>query len=201
MQDEGKQVQELATALSKQRNQQVQPLMDQVNSLLHQVGMPNAKIKVTIEQVAFHPFGQDKIDILFDANNTNKFEPIRKVASGGELSRLMLCIKSLVAASMDLPTMIFDEIDTGISGEPAKQVGTLLQNLGKNRQVLCITHQPQIAAKGNAHLYVYKATNGDTTQTHLKALAHEERIQHIARMIGGDPPSTTAIQNAKELLA
>jgi DNA repair protein RecN (Recombination protein N) len=194
-------VKTLAQSLTENRNKQADPFTKNVNQLLHQVGMPNAKIKVTIEQVTYGVFGQDKIDILFDANNTNRFEPIRKVASGGELSRLMLCIKSLVAKSVDLPTMIFDEIDTGISGEPAKQVGLLLQNLGINRQVLCITHQPQIAAKGHTHLYVYKEQKGTTTQTHLCALNKEERIQHIARMIGGDPPTKSALDNAKELMA
>ncbi len=198
---EHKELTNLASSLSEKRNQQVAPFSKNVNQLLHQVGMPNAKIKVTIETVPFNQYGQDKIDILFDANNTNKFEPIRKVASGGELSRLMLCIKSLVAKSVDLPTMIFDEIDTGISGEPAKQVGLLLQNLGANRQVLCITHQPQIAAKGHTHLYVYKEQKGAATQTHLRALSQEERVQHIARMIGGDPPSKSALDNAKELMS
>jgi DNA repair protein RecN (Recombination protein N) len=193
-------VKTLAQSLTEKRNKQADPFTKNVNQLLHQVGMPNAKIKVTIEQVPFGVFGQDKIDILFDANNTNRFEPIRKVASGGELSRLMLCIKSLVAKSVDLPTMIFDEIDTGISGEPAKQVGLLLQNLGINRQVLCITHQPQIAAKGHTHLYVYKEQKGTETQTHLRSLNEEERIQHIARMIGGDPPTKSALDNAKELM-
>ncbi len=199
--EEAKLVKKLADGLSDQRNKQVAPFTKNVNQLLHQVGMPNAKIKVTIETVPFNIYGQDKIDILFDANNTNRFEPIRKVASGGELSRLMLCIKSLVAKSVDLPTMIFDEIDTGISGEPAKQVGLLLQNLGANRQVLCITHQPQIAAKGHTHLYVYKEQKGAETQTHLRALSPEERVQHIARMIGGDPPSKSAQDNAKELMS
>jgi DNA repair protein RecN (Recombination protein N) len=194
-------VKTLAQDLSNKRNHEIDPLTQQVNGLLHQVGMPNAKIKVTIDTIPYHPFGQDKIDILFDANNTQRFEPIRKVASGGELSRLMLCIKSLVAKSMDLPTMIFDEIDTGISGEPAKQVGILLQNLGKNRQVLCITHQPQIAAKGHTHLYVYKEQKDKITHTHLRTLSEDDRVQHIARMIGGDPPSKTALENAKELLA
>jgi DNA repair protein RecN (Recombination protein N) len=199
--EQNKQVSTLAKALSEKRNKQVDPFTKNVNQLLYQVGMPNAKIKVTIEQVPFNQYGQDKIDILFDANNTNRFEPIRKVASGGELSRLMLCIKSLVAKSVDLPTMIFDEIDTGISGEPAKQVGLLLQQLGLNRQVLCITHQPQIAAKGHTHLYVYKEQKGTETQTHLKTLPKEERVLHIARMIGGDPPSKTAMSNAQELMA
>ena len=190
-----------ATLLSTKREKQMMPLTQNVNKLLHQVGMPNAKIKVTLDKVAYNFYGNDKIDILFDANNTEKFEPIKKVASGGELSRLMLCIKSLVAKSVDLPTLIFDEIDTGISGEPAKQVGLLLQNLGKARQVLCITHQPQIAAKGNTHLYVYKEQKANTTHTYLKTLDSKERIHHIATMIGGDPPSKTAIDNAKELLA
>ena len=190
-----------AATLTSKREKQMTPLTNNVNKLLHQVGMPNAKIKVTIDEVPYNLFGKDKVDILFDANNTQKFEPIKKVASGGELSRLMLCIKSLVAKSVDLPTMIFDEIDTGISGEPAKQVGLLLQNLGQARQVLCITHQPQIAAKGNAHLYVYKEQKGTTTHTYLKTLDAKERVQHIATMIGGDPPSKSAIDNAKELLA
>ena len=190
-----------AAGLTAKREKQMTPLTNNVNKLLHQVGMPNAKIKVTIDEVPYHLFGKDKVDILFDANNTQKFEPIKKVASGGELSRLMLCIKSLVAKSVDLPTMIFDEIDTGISGEPAKQVGLLLQNLGMARQVLCITHQPQIAAKGNAHLYVYKEQKGSTTHTYLKTLDAKERVLHIATMIGGDPPSKSALDNAKELLA
>jgi DNA repair protein RecN (Recombination protein N) len=195
-----KKVVELATSLTQKRNKETAPFTKNVNQLLHQVGMPNAKIKVTIDEVAYNAYGKDKIDFLFDANNTQKFEPIKKVASGGELSRLMLCIKSLVAKSIDLPTMIFDEIDTGISGEPAKQVGLLLQGLGQARQVLCITHQPQIAAKGHAHLFVYKEQKGANTNTFLRALTASERVQHIALMIGGDPPSKSALENAKELL-
>jgi len=191
----------LAADLSDQRKKQATPFAKQVNHLLHQVGMPNAQLKVQLDQVPFNQFGIDKIDFLFDANNSQKFEPIKKVASGGELSRLMLCIKSLVGKSIDLPTMIFDEIDSGISGEPAKQVGLLLQELGQARQVLCITHQPQIAAKGQAHLYVYKEQEGKTTHTHVRALAADERVIHIARMIGGDPPSKAALEHANELLA
>jgi len=191
----------LANDLSDKRKKQAAPFTKQVNTLLKQVGMPNAQLKVQIDAVPFNQFGIDKIDFLFDANNTQKFEPIKKVASGGELSRLMLCIKSLVGKSIDLPTMIFDEIDSGISGEPAKQVGLLLQELGQARQVLCITHQPQIAAKGQAHLYVYKAQEANTTHTHLRTLAADERVIHIARMIGGDPPSKAAMEHAQELLA
>ena len=190
-----------AANLSELRKKQAAPLAKQVNHLLHQVGMPNAQLKVQLDTVPFNQFGIDKIDFLFDANNTQKFEPIKKVASGGELSRLMLCIKSLVGKSIDLPTMIFDEIDSGISGEPAKQVGLLLQELGQARQVLCITHQPQIAAKGQAHLYVYKEQEGKTTHTHVRILEAAERVTHIARMIGGDPPSKAALEHANELLA
>ncbi len=190
-----------AANLSDQRKKQAAPFAKQVNHLLHQVGMPNAQLKVQLDTVPFNQFGIDKIDFLFDANNTQKFEPIKKVASGGELSRLMLCIKSLVGKSIDLPTMIFDEIDSGISGEPAKQVGLLLQELGQARQVLCITHQPQIAAKGQAHLYVYKEQEGKTTHTHVRSLEAAERVTHIARMIGGDPPSKAALEHANELLA
>jgi DNA repair protein RecN (Recombination protein N) len=191
----------LAADLSDQRKKQAAPFAKQVNHLLHQVGMPNAQLKVQIDTIPFNQFGIDKIDFLFDANNSQKFEPIKKVASGGELSRLMLCIKSLVGKSIDLPTMIFDEIDSGISGEPAKQVGLLLQELGQARQVLCITHQPQIAAKGQAHLYVYKEQEGKTTHTHVRSLEATERVTHIARMIGGDPPSKAALEHANELLA
>ena len=190
-----------AANLSELRKKQAAPLAKQVNHLLHQVGMPNAQLKVQLDTVPFNQYGIDKIDFLFDANNTQKFEPIKKVASGGELSRLMLCIKSLVGKSIDLPTMIFDEIDSGISGEPAKQVGLLLQELGQARQVLCITHQPQIAAKGQAHLYVYKEQEGKTTHTHVRILEAAERVTHIARMIGGDPPSKAALEHANELLA
>lgn len=199
--DAEKAITKLASDLSDQRKKQAVPFAKQVNTLLKQVGMPNAQLKVQIDPVPFNQFGIDKIDFLFDANNTNKFEPIKKVASGGELSRLMLCIKSLVGKSIDLPTMIFDEIDSGISGEPAKQVGLLLQELGQARQVLCITHQPQIAAKGQAHLYVYKAQEGNTTHTHVRTLAADERVMHIARMIGGDPPTKAALEHAQELLA
>jgi DNA repair protein RecN (Recombination protein N) len=191
----------LADSLSDKRKKQAAPFAKQVNHLLHQVGMPNAQLKVQLDTVPFNQFGIDKIDFLFDANNTQKFEPIKKVASGGELSRLMLCIKSLVGKSIDLPTMIFDEIDSGISGEPAKQVGLLLQELGQARQVLCITHQPQIAAKGQSHLYVYKVQEGITTHTHVRSLEADERVIHIARMIGGDPPSKAALDHAHELLA
>ena len=121
----------MAETISKNRHAQIKPLEEKVNRLLVQVGMPNAKLKVQIQDAALNNYGMDNVEFLFDANKSNKFEPLRKVASGGELSRLMLSIKSLVAESVDLPTMIFDEIDTGISGEAAKQVGIILKKLAK----------------------------------------------------------------------
>ncbi len=142
---------QLAVTISKARHQQVKPLEEKVNHLLKQVGMPNARLKVQINDTALQPFGKDQVEFLFDANKSNRFEPVRKVASGGELSRLMLCIKSLVAQSINLPTLIFDEIDTGISGEAAKQVGLIMKELAASRQIICITHQPQIAGKAHAH--------------------------------------------------
>ncbi|MBS1654087.1 MAG: DNA repair protein RecN, partial [Bacteroidetes bacterium] len=135
----------MAIQISAARKKQVKPLEDKVNKLLAQVGMPNARLKVEIKSVDKNSFGIDSIEFLFDANKSGQFQPVRKVASGGELSRLMLCIKSLVAQSVDLPTLIFDEIDTGISGEAARQVGIIMKELAAKRQVICITHQPQIA--------------------------------------------------------
>jgi DNA repair protein RecN (Recombination protein N) len=189
-----------AAILSKGRVTQVEPLQEQVNKLLKQVGMPNARLKVQIQAVELNGFGADAIEFLFDANKSNRFEPIRKVASGGELSRLMLCIKSLVAESIDLPTLIFDEIDTGISGEAAKQVGIILKNLAHRRQVICITHQPQIAGKGDAHYFVYKVVKGESIQTNIRVLSQEERITAIAQMLSGEKPTAAALENAREMV-
>src|SRR5437868_14315023 len=119
--------------------------------------MPNAMLRVAVETThALSLHGADEIEFLFDANKSGQFQPVRKVASGGELSRLMLCIKSLVAQSIDLPTLIFDEIDTGISGEAARQVGIVMKDLASKHQVICITHQPQLAGKADVHFFVYK---------------------------------------------
>ena len=196
-----------ANEISKDRHQQVTSLEEKVNRLLVQVGMPNARLKVDIKDTSLHLFGNDQIDFLFDANlpagqasKTNRFEPIRKVASGGELSRLMLCIKSLVAQSIDLPTMIFDEIDTGISGEAAKQVSFILQSLAANRQIICITHQPQIAGKANAHFFVYKEIKNDSVKTNIRLLNQDERITAIARMLSGEKPTAAALENAREMI-
>lgn len=190
----------LAAELSDNRKKEVAPFEKKTTKLLAQVGMPNARIKVQIADAELNNHGGDDISFLFDANNSNRFEPLRKVASGGELSRLMLCIKSLVAASVKLPTLIFDEIDTGISGEAAKQVGIIMKDLGKSHQVISITHQPQIAAKADTHLFVFKKQVGNTINTHIKTLSEKERIDAIAQMLGGEKPSASALENAKEMM-
>jgi len=190
----------LAEQISKARHKQVKPLEEKVNKLLTQVGMPNALLKVSVTDSVLTISGKDNIDFLFDANKSNRFEPIRKVASGGELSRLMLCIKSLVAQSIDLPTMIFDEIDTGISGEAAKQVGFIMKGLAANRQIICITHQPQIAGRANAHFFVYKEIKNDAVKTNIRLLDKDERITAIARMLSGEKPTAAALENAREMM-
>ncbi|RYY88575.1 MAG: DNA repair protein RecN [Chitinophagaceae bacterium] len=191
----------LAKQLSAARIAQVAPLEKRVNVMLAQVGMPNARLKVQCNPGdALLPTGLDSIEFLFDANKSNQFQPLRKVASGGELSRLMLCIKSLVATSMNLPTLIFDEIDTGISGEAAKQVGIILKELADARQVICITHQPQIAGKGDRHFFVYKSVHADTVKTGIRILTTDERIVAIAKMLSGEKPTAAALENAREMV-
>ncbi|MEX6687828.1 DNA repair protein RecN [Danxiaibacter flavus] len=195
-----KQANTQAEKIAAQRRKQTSPLEQKVNALLFQVGMPNARIKAEVKDTELNATGSNEIEFLFDANKSNRFEPISKVASGGELSRLMLCIKSLVAQSIDLPTMIFDEIDTGISGEAAKQVGVIMKELANSRQVICITHQPQIAGKANAHFFVYKDVKGDSVKTNIRQLAHEERINAIAQMLSGEKPTAAALENAREMV-
>ena len=194
------QLEMMADDISTKRKKVIAPLEKNVNTLLAQVGMPNAIIKVAVTDTALSKDGKNAIEFLFDANKSNRFEPLRKVASGGELSRLMLCIKSLVAEKINLPTLIFDEIDTGISGEAAKQVGRILKDLSKQRQVVSITHQPQIAGKADAHFYVYKQIKNDAVHTNIRLLNKDERIQAIAQMLAGEPPTAAAIENAKEMI-
>ncbi|MBO9683688.1 MAG: DNA repair protein RecN [Flavisolibacter sp.] len=191
---------EQAAKISEARKKQVKPLETQVNKMLVQVGMPNARLKVEIQKGNLSSTGFDEIEFLFDANKSGQFQPLRKVASGGELSRLMLCIKSLVAKSMDLPTLIFDEIDTGISGEAAKQVGVIMKELAGARQVICITHQPQIAGKADAHFLVYKAVKNDAVTTGVRLLDTDERIVAIAKMLSGEKPTAAAMENAREMV-
>lgn len=194
------QLKQTSKEISAARNKVITPFEQNVNALLKQVGMPNAQIKVSMQTIALSAYGVEQVEFLFDANKSNRFEPIRKVASGGELSRLMLCIKSLVAEYIDLPTMIFDEIDTGISGEAAKQVGIIMQQMASKRQIICITHQPQIAGKANAHYFVYKENKGDQIKTNIKILDTNERITAIAQMLSGEKPTAAALENAKEMI-
>ena len=189
-----------AAAITAAREKAAGPFEKDVNALLTQVGMPNARLKAGIIQGALNPYGQDTIEFLFDANKSGQFAPIRKVASGGELSRLMLCIKSLVAQSVALPTLIFDEIDTGISGEAARQVSFIMQGMARAHQIICITHQPQIAGKADAHYFVYKDTKGSKVTTNVRLLSKEERINHIAQMLSGEKPTAAALENARELV-
>lgn len=173
---------------------------DKVNKLLAQVGMPNAMMKVQLESTGLSVHGIDDIEFLFDANKSNRFEPMGKVASGGELSRLMLSIKSLVARKLELPTLIFDEIDTGISGEAAKQVGIIMKDLSTDHQLIAITHQPQIAARAAAHYFVYKAIKADKITTSIRLLNNDERITAIAKMLSGEKPTAAALENAREMV-
>ncbi len=194
-----------AEVLHNARAAVIEPWTEQVNRLLHQVGMPTARFGVSLHDTELNATGKDNCVFLLDANFATAnglpvWQPIRKVASGGELSRLMLCVKSLVADKMQLPTLIFDEIDTGISGEAAKQVGLLLQALGQNRQVICVTHQPQVAAKGQHHWHVSKAETPRGIETQVDLLSTYQRVEALARILGGESPSDTARQAALELL-
>ena len=191
----------LANTLHQSRVTNAATLASSITKLLNQIGMPNAAIKIRLTQNdVLGEFGNSAISFLFDANNTNKYEPISKVASGGELSRLMLCIKNLVAGAMQLPVLIFDEIDTGISGEAAKQVGIVLTQLAQQHQILCITHQAQIAAKATTHYYIHKIVAGNTVSTSIKVLTKNERIITIAQLLSGEKPTEAALQNATEMI-
>jgi DNA repair protein RecN (Recombination protein N) len=195
------QCEKAAKVISDNRKKAIKPFAENVNSLLARVGMPNARFVVEVKQLDnLGELGIDNIDFLFDANKSNRFEPLRKVASGGELSRLMLCIKSLVAKKLQLPTLIFDEIDTGISGEAAKQVGNIMKELSGSHQLISITHQPQIAAKADAHYFVYKAIEKDSIITSIRLLSNDERITTIAQMLSGEKPTAAALQNAREMV-
>ena len=190
----------LSNKISKNRSNQIKPFTEKVNTLLAQVGMPNARIMLQLQPAALNAYGSDEINLLFDANKSNRFEPLHKVASGGELSRLMLSIKSLVAKKLQLPTLIFDEIDTGISGEAARQVGIIMKELSGAHQLIAITHQPQIAAKATAHYFVYKQIKNDTINTSIKLLNDDERITVIAQMLSGEKPTAAALENAREMV-
>jgi len=190
-----------AVILSANRSKAVVKIEQLVAGILVKVGMPNARIKIQQNELPdLNKDGRDSIALLFSANNGQQPAPVAKVASGGELSRLMLAIKSVMAKHTDLPTLIFDEIDTGISGETALRVGNVIGDLESDMQVVCITHLPQIASKGDAHYFVYKNDGAERTTTGIRKLKQAERIQVIAEMLSGKNPGSSALKNAEELL-
>ena len=192
----------LAAQLSKKRKSVVSSFEKKVQQLLVLLGMEHALLQVDIS-----PFetltntGMDDINFLFAPNKGSQFLPIKGIASGGELSRLTLATKSLVASAIPLPTLIFDEIDTGISGDTALKMGIILHQLSQQHQVVSITHSPQVAIKADHHYFVFKKVKEDKTVTNVRLLTPDERVRAIATMLSGNPPSDSAIKNAKELLA
>lgn len=174
-----------ASELSKARIKTIKDFAPKINELIHLIGMPNAELQLAQKEIELHNLGKDHLQFLWDANKSGQFNSLDKVASGGELSRIMLCIKAFTAEALQLPTLIFDEVDTGISGEAARQVSLLLEELSKKHQVLCITHLSQVASKGKHHFYVYKMEIDGKVKTNIKVLSKEERIEHISEMISG----------------
>lgn len=187
--------------LSEARQKSAAPIKIDLEALLKEVGMPNAAISVEIKEVEPTVNGIDGVSILFSANKGIAPQELKNAASGGEFSRLMLCIKYILADKTALPTIIFDEIDTGVSGEVAIKVGKMMKQMSTNHQVISISHLPQIAAQGKSHYYVYKDNSSEKTISKMKLLTEEERVKEIAQMIGGSKPSETAIQSAREMLA
>lgn len=205
---EKQELEQLAGQLSANRAKAIPQIEKQVIETLAEMGMGGSTLKINQAPLppkggdsGFGPDGSDVINFLFSANKGHALAEMSKVASGGELSRLMLAIKSLVARQTALPTIIFDEIDTGVSGEVANKVGIIMERLANNLQVITITHLPQIASKGQSHYFVYKDNEAATTYTRIKQLDKQERIVEIAKMLSGDKPGESALQNAKELLS
>lgn len=185
------------------RQQAIKQVEHYVQAVLAEVGMPNAQLKIELSLLEIDKYkttGADDVRFLFSANKGQPLQSIHRVASGGELSRVMLAVKSLVAQTSALPTIIFDEIDTGISGEVALKVGEIMERLAGNMQVLAITHLPQIASKGQAHFKVFKEDEGNKTKTDITLLAKEDRVLEVAQMLSGANPGVSALQHAKELI-
>ena len=194
-------LEELAAQLSANRVIAIPDIEKQVMQTLAEMGMGNAVLNIEHKTlIELSSTGTDQIRFMFTANKGHALSEMSKVASGGELSRLMLSIKSLIARYTALPTIIFDEIDTGVSGEVANKVGQIMEQLAQNLQVITITHLPQIASKGSSHYFVYKDDEADVTKTRIKQLTEQERITEIAKMLSGDKPGESALQNARELL-
>ena len=190
-----------ATVLSELRKSAVAAIEKNIVDQLAYLGMPNARFEITFaDKKQLDATGKDTISFMFSANKNTQLQPISQIASGGEISRLMLTLKSLVAGATALPTIIFDEVDTGTSGEIADKMGLIMRKLSHNMQVLAITHLPQIATKGDAHLYVYKEDTTESTITTVKRLSMTERIEEIARMLSGAETTVQALENAKVML-
>ncbi len=194
-------MQQAADRLTTARTQAGRMLEEQLLPVLSQVGMASAKIVVDITPATdFGPLGHDNVRLLFNANQGGTLRPLAEVASGGELSRLMLAIKSVVTRRSLLPTIIFDEIDSGVSGDISMAVGDIMHRMAQHMQVVAISHLPQIAAKASQHLKVAKALEGSRTISRIRQLSSEERVHEIAVMLSSNPPTTAALQTARELM-
>ncbi|HQF48500.1 MAG TPA: DNA repair protein RecN [Flavobacterium alvei] len=191
----------LSKAIHKKRVDAVPVLSQQLISILETLGMPNVRFKMDLnESSTYFENGKDELEFLFSANKGTDFGLLKKVASGGEMSRIMLAVKAILAQYSKLPTLIFDEIDTGVSGEIANRMGEIMKEMSQTMQIFAITHLPQIAAKGTAHFKVSKATVGEDTQSELKLLSSQERVVEIAQMLSGTVVSDSALNHAKALL-
>jgi DNA repair protein RecN (Recombination protein N) len=190
-----------ATVLSEQRKEASKAISAQLVKMVAPLGMPNTKFEIEFTKKSEPDVdGIDDIRFMFSANKNSPLQPVANIASGGEISRLMLCIKTLIAGFTALPTIIFDEVDTGVSGDIADKMADIMQVLGNRMQVITITHLPQIAAKGKSHFFVYKEDISDGTITRMRTLDKDERIKEIARMLSGATLTEASIANAKDLL-
>ncbi|MEM7296833.1 MAG: hypothetical protein AAF391_01040 [Bacteroidota bacterium] len=173
---------------------------DEIEKIIHKIGIENGTVEIKISPSEATKDGLDLIDMLFSANKGIKPQELKEVASGGEFSRLIFAVKYLIADKTALPTIIFDEIDTGVSGEVALQMIKMMKEMAKNHQVVSISHLPQFAAGGDAHYFVYKDHSSDRSVSRVKKLADQDRVTEIAKMIGGENPGDSAMESAKELL-
>jgi DNA repair protein RecN (Recombination protein N) len=195
------QLKEIASQLRKKRLETIPLLIQNIENILIQLGMPNARFKIELHPTnSFSSNGSDEIEFLFSANKGSDFGLLKKVASGGELSRIMLAVKSILAQYSKLPTILFDEIDTGVSGEIADKMGEIMKQMSQTMQVISITHLPQIASKGKEHFKVYKTEQKHHTVTQISKLDQTERLTEIAQMLSGSVVTESAFNNAKELL-
>jgi len=197
----GKTMLSKAEALSKSRSKVFTPLSKQIAQLLKELGMPEAQVQISSQEIPPGPTGKDKVEVFFSANKGISPRPLASVASGGEFSRLMFAVKYVMAERTAMPTLVLDEIDTGVSGEIAIGVGKLMKEMSGRHQLISITHLPQIAAKGDAHYFVFKDNSSHKTVTTVRKLEKTERVEEIAKMISGAKPTASAIENAKELIS